>query len=293
VPEAAGDDAELEPPPCARCGSPLRPDVVWFGEMLPEAATARAWELARRCDVLLVVGTSGMVWPAAELPSVAKRAGAFVIEVNPEPSGVTRVADVVLRGPAGEVLPILVERVAARGDAREPRRGGRRSRILRCGHHGPPGRPDPGHHPRQPHAMPNRVRRTKIVCTLGPASWSPERISSLISAGMDVARINFSHGDLERHAETIRNVRGAADRLGRPVAILATCRARRSASGRSPEPVVLKMGDTVTFAPEGEHSGDELPTTYPARRGPGGGRRRAPGRRPDGADRRGRLHPRA
>jgi NAD-dependent deacetylase len=117
VPEAAGDAAELDPPACALCGSPLRPDVVWFGEMLPEAATARAWELARRCDTLLVVGTSGMVWPAAELPSVAKRAGAFVIEVNPEPSGVSRAADVVLRGPAGEVLPILVERAAAHRDA--------------------------------------------------------------------------------------------------------------------------------------------------------------------------------
>jgi pyruvate kinase len=110
--------------------------------------------------------------------------------------------------------------------------------------------------------MPNRFRRTKIVCTLGPASWSPERISSLISAGMDVARINFSHGTLERHAETIGNVRGAADRLGRPVAILADLQGPKIRVGALAAPVVLKMGDTVTFTPEGEHSGDELPTTY-------------------------------
>ncbi|HEY0150560.1 MAG TPA: pyruvate kinase, partial [Longimicrobium sp.] len=63
-------------------------------------------------------------------------------------------------------------------------------------------------------------RRTKIVCTLGPASWSPERIASLIEAGMDVARINFSHGTQERHAETIRNVREASRNVGRPIAVL-------------------------------------------------------------------------
>ncbi|HEX8429863.1 MAG TPA: pyruvate kinase, partial [Longimicrobium sp.] len=58
------------------------------------------------------------------------------------------------------------------------------------------------------------IRRTKIVCTLGPASWSPERVASLVAAGMDVARINFSHGELPRHAETIKNVREAARNAG-------------------------------------------------------------------------------
>lgn len=114
--EPAGDgvQAETDPPPCPVCGSPLRPDVVWFGEMLPERAVERAWALAAECDVLLLVGTSGTVWPAAELPHVAKGAGARVIEVNPEPSELTGVADVFLQGRAGEVLPRLVRAVAER-----------------------------------------------------------------------------------------------------------------------------------------------------------------------------------
>src|SRR5215218_1869712 len=106
------------------------------------------------------------------------------------------------------------------------------------------------------------VRRTKIVCTLGPASWSPERIRSLIEAGMDVARINFSHGDLERHAETIRNVRDVSAATGRPVAVLGDLQGPKIRVGVLPEPVELKPGDTVTFAPEGEQLPGELPTTF-------------------------------
>jgi NAD-dependent deacetylase len=113
LPDADGE-VETDPPPCPVCGSPLRPDVVWFGEMLPERAVERAWQLAEACDVLLLVGTSGTVWPAAELPHVAGRAGARVIEVNPEPSELTAVADVFLQGRAGEVLPALVRAVAER-----------------------------------------------------------------------------------------------------------------------------------------------------------------------------------
>lgn len=110
-----------EPPPCPACGSPLRPDVVWFGELLPEAATARAWQLAERCDVLLVVGTSGQVWPAAELPHVARRQGATLLEVNPEPSELTPLAHVFLAGPAGELLPALVRALADRRRQDDPR----------------------------------------------------------------------------------------------------------------------------------------------------------------------------
>jgi pyruvate kinase len=106
------------------------------------------------------------------------------------------------------------------------------------------------------------IRRTKIVCTLGPASWSPERISALIEAGMDVARINFSHGELERHAETIRNVREAAERAGRPVAVLGDLQGPKIRVGALAEPVELKPGDRVTFAPEGQHLPGELPTTF-------------------------------
>lgn len=99
------------PPACPECGSPLRPDVVWFGEPLPAEATERAWELARDCDVMLVVGTSGLVWPAAELPHLAGASGAGVIEINPEPSEITPVADLFLRGGAGALITELVRRV--------------------------------------------------------------------------------------------------------------------------------------------------------------------------------------
>ncbi|MBB4638278.1 SIR2 family NAD-dependent protein deacylase [Longimicrobium terrae] len=102
---------EQDPPPCPVCGSPLRPDVVWFGEMLPVDAVERAWSLAGRCDTMLLIGTSGTVWPAAELPLVARRAGARIIEVNPHRSELTHTADVFLQGPAGEVLPALLAEV--------------------------------------------------------------------------------------------------------------------------------------------------------------------------------------
>jgi NAD-dependent deacetylase len=102
-------DGPYAPPPCRVCGSPLRPDVVWFGEMLPERATADAWDLAAACDVMLVVGTSGLVHPAAQLPHIARDAGATVIEINPDETELTPIAHVVLPGRAAEVLPSLVD----------------------------------------------------------------------------------------------------------------------------------------------------------------------------------------
>src|SRR5580693_8996756 len=66
----------------------------------------------------------------------------------------------------------------------------------------------------------SRMRRTKIVATIGPASRDPEVLVRLVEAGMDVARLNYSHGDLDEHAETLQRVRAAASRAGRPVAIL-------------------------------------------------------------------------
>ncbi len=107
-------------------------------------------------------------------------------------------------------------------------------------------------------------RRTKIVCTLGPASWSPPRVAALIRAGMDVARINFSHGDLETHARTIATVREAAEAAGRPVAILTDLQGPKIRVGVLPEPITLHPGDVITFAPEGENRQGELPTSYPA-----------------------------
>ena len=95
-------------PTCPRCGSLLRPDVVWFGESLPPDALAAALAAARTCDVFLCVGTSTVVEPAASLPFIAREAGARVIEVNPQPTPLTRQASVSLRGNAGEILPLLV-----------------------------------------------------------------------------------------------------------------------------------------------------------------------------------------
>jgi NAD-dependent deacetylase len=98
-------------PRCANCGAFLRPDVVWFEEMLPERALAAAEDAARRCDVLLVVGTSSEVYPAAALPALARRAGACVIEINPEETPLSATADYALRGAAGRILPILVSAI--------------------------------------------------------------------------------------------------------------------------------------------------------------------------------------
>jgi NAD-dependent deacetylase len=97
--------AEL--PPRCECGAVLRPDVVWFGEMLPEGILRRAADAAERCTVMLVVGTSATVQPAASLPWAAKDHGARVIVVNPEPTPLSAVADEVRLGTAGEILPAL------------------------------------------------------------------------------------------------------------------------------------------------------------------------------------------
>ena len=98
-----------EPPCCPNCGSWLRPDVVWFGETLDPAGLLAAEVACTACDVLLVVGTSGLVYPAAGLPLLARRAKVAVIIVNPQTTGLDSVADAVLTGTAGEVLPLLLE----------------------------------------------------------------------------------------------------------------------------------------------------------------------------------------
>ena len=97
-----------EPPRCADCGNLLRPGVVWFGEMLPEDAMASAEQAARACELMLVVGTSGAVWPAAGLAAVARRAGAKVAILNPHASEIDEQAHWVLRGTAATLLPRLL-----------------------------------------------------------------------------------------------------------------------------------------------------------------------------------------
>jgi NAD-dependent deacetylase len=97
-----------QPPMCARCGNLVRPGVVWFGEALPTAAMERAQQVAQACSLMLVVGTSGAVWPAAGLAGLARRAGAKVVIVNPEASEIDAEAHLVLRGTAARTLPALL-----------------------------------------------------------------------------------------------------------------------------------------------------------------------------------------
>lgn len=95
-------------PPASPAGGLLRPDVVWFGEALPEAALAEAETAAARCQVFLSVGTSALVYPAAGLPLLALESGALVVEINPVATPLSGQAHYRLCGPAGAVLPALL-----------------------------------------------------------------------------------------------------------------------------------------------------------------------------------------
>ena len=95
-------------PRCDRCGAMLRPDVVWFGEMLDETVLATADAAAASADVCLVVGTSALVYPAASLPLRTRARGGVVIEVNSEETPLTQAAAVSIRGAAAAVVPTLV-----------------------------------------------------------------------------------------------------------------------------------------------------------------------------------------
>lgn len=96
------------PPACPHCGAHVRPNVVWFGELLPIDQINAAYTVLEQCDALLIIGTSGMVNPAAQMPIYAKRFGATLIEINTEATPITRIADVHLRGASGELLPQIV-----------------------------------------------------------------------------------------------------------------------------------------------------------------------------------------
>ncbi|MGH2627356.1 MAG: SIR2 family NAD-dependent protein deacylase [Anaerolineales bacterium] len=106
-------------PVCKHCGGSLKPNVVLFEELLPEAAYLEAEAEVRQADILLVVGSSLQVTPAALLPEVAKAHGAGVIIVSDEATDMDHVADVVLRGRAGKILPDLVAAVAAGREERD------------------------------------------------------------------------------------------------------------------------------------------------------------------------------
>jgi len=104
----AGERADA----CFDCGDPVRPDVVLFGEMLPAGSFEAAAEAAANCELCFVLGTSALVYPAAALPEIAREAGAFVCEVDPERTPLSDLCHEVLTGKAGEVLP-LISAVAA------------------------------------------------------------------------------------------------------------------------------------------------------------------------------------
>jgi NAD-dependent deacetylase len=112
LPELSQPALELEPPTCG-CGGLIRPDVVWFGEQLPEEPWQRAVEATQAADVLVVVGTSAIVYPAAGLPELALARGATVVEVNPEPTPLSGSATISLRETASQALPGLLQRLPA------------------------------------------------------------------------------------------------------------------------------------------------------------------------------------
>ena len=99
---------DLDFPPLCQCGSLLRPNVVWFGEALPAATLQQASQAARECDLMLVVGTSALVQPAASLPYMALEHKARVVEINPNETALTQDATTFLSGASGAVMPQLV-----------------------------------------------------------------------------------------------------------------------------------------------------------------------------------------
>lgn len=98
-------------PPLDEAGHVLRPHVVWFGESLDEDTLERAFAAASQADLVLVVGSSSQVYPAAALPHAAQRHGATIVEINPEQTELSALAHCCLRGPSGEILPALFERI--------------------------------------------------------------------------------------------------------------------------------------------------------------------------------------
>ena len=107
-----GDDFEAAAsgvPLCPACGGLVRPDVVWFGEMLPEEEWDASVRAAEGADLFMSIGTSAVVYPAASLPLVAKRSGAYLLEINPEPTSLTAQADEFLQGASGVLLPLLAD----------------------------------------------------------------------------------------------------------------------------------------------------------------------------------------
>jgi len=111
IPEIPAGGQRIEPPNCTRCGCPIRPGVVWFGEGLPARKWQAAADAARNCNVFLSVGTSSVVQPAASLIKIATMAGAFTIQVNPSLTEADNFVSLSLKGAAGMLLPAVLEAV--------------------------------------------------------------------------------------------------------------------------------------------------------------------------------------
>lgn len=118
--DCASDKFDVASGRCRSCGGNLRPDVVWFGEMLPVNALESAISAAERCDVFLSIGTSNIVYPAADLWRRAKDSSAIVIEINKDATPLTPLADYSFLGKAGEILPALVEQIWIHQSDRAP-----------------------------------------------------------------------------------------------------------------------------------------------------------------------------
>jgi len=109
IPQEPEGGRRLRPPLCTHCGGSIRPGVVWFGESLPEEALAVAFTAAQACDLLFVIGTSGLVQPAARIPLLANEAGAKLVQINPTPTMLDEECTWSLRGAAGVIMPNLLQ----------------------------------------------------------------------------------------------------------------------------------------------------------------------------------------
>ena len=117
--DCAVDNFALERGRCRSCGGNLRPDVVWFGEMLPADALETAIAAAEKCDVFFSIGTSSVVYPAADLWRRASERGAIVVEINKDPTPLTRLADYSFLGQAGEILPEVIAKAWHKNTVRQ------------------------------------------------------------------------------------------------------------------------------------------------------------------------------
>jgi len=109
IPEEKWDKSTI-PPKCP-CGAYIRPNIVWFGEGLPEYEISKSYTISTTTKIFFSIGTSGLVQPAASLPFIAKRSGACVIEINKDYTPITQIADYSFQGKAGEILPKLIEAI--------------------------------------------------------------------------------------------------------------------------------------------------------------------------------------